>query len=316
MTRFLQRRFVPLGLAAAGIILSSSCAPGTPRLPGVPSSDLPVRLRIQVDGRVSAVSLEQYVLGAALSEVTPTGEADAAVQTIYEVQAVVARTYAVAHIGRHASEGFDLCDKTHCQLYQPGRIQTSKFAAAARRAVVATTGRILRHSGSPAETLFHSDCGGSTTTPPDAWGGSPLSYLPQRRDDVPEGTHRSWQFAASNQEWSTILGRDPRTDPGGALQNLVVTRTDSSGRAAEVEITGRQTRRVTGSVLRTVVSAVRGDRSVMSTRFAISRTPNGFRLEGTGFGHGVGLCQVGAIARARRGEPVSSILGHYYPGAK
>ena len=256
------------------------------------------------------------MLGAALSEVTPTGESASAVETIYEVQAVVARTYAVGHVGRHANEGFDLCDKTHCQLYQPGRIQTSTFATAARRAVVATTGRILRFNGRPAEALFHSDCGGSTTTPTDAWGGSQLSYLPQRRDDVPEGTHRSWQFAASNLEWTAILRRDPRTDPGGTLQNLAVTRTDSSGRAAEVEITGRQTRRVTGSVLRSVASAERGERSVMSTRFAISRTANGFRLEGTGFGHGVGLCQVGAIARARRGDPVGAILAHYYPGAK
>jgi stage II sporulation protein D len=54
----------------------------------------------------------------------------------------------------------------------------------------------------------------------------------------------------------------------------------------------------------------------MSTRFTIDRTPNGFRLNGTGFGHGVGLCQVGAIARARRGDSVAAILGHYYPGAK
>lgn len=316
MTRFPQRRFVPLVLVAAGLSLSSSCAPGPPRLPGTPSSDLPVRLRVQVDGHVRAVSLEQYVLGAALSEVTPTGEAEASVQTIYEVQAIVARTYAVGHIGRHQNEGFDLCDKTHCQLYQPGRIQTSRFAAAARRAVVSTTGRILRYGGRPAEALFHSDCGGSTTTPADAWGGSPLSYLLQRRDDLPEGTHRSWQFAASTPEWAAILRRDPRTDPGGPLVNLVVTRTDTSGRAAEVEIVGRQTRRVTGSVLRTVVLAERGERSLLSTRFGIRRTANGFRLEGTGFGHGVGLCQVGAIARARRGDAVGSILGHYYPGAR
>ena len=256
------------------------------------------------------------MLGAALSEVTPTGEADVSVETIYRVQAIVARTYAVAHIGRHASEGFDLCDKTHCQLYQPSRIQTSRFSPIARRAVVSTTGRILRYSGRPAEALFHSDCGGSTTTPVNAWGGASLPYLPQRRDDVPEGTHRTWQFAASSQEWTAILRRDPRTDPGGTLQNMAVTKTDDSGRAAEVEITGRQTRRVTGTALRTVVSAEKGDRSVMSTRFAVSRTPNGFRLDGTGFGHGVGMCQVGAIARARRGDSVSAILGHYYPGAK
>lgn len=316
MTCFPKRRLVPLGLVATGILLGGACAPAAPRLPGAAPSGLPVRLRVQAEGNVSAVSLEQYVLGAALSEVTPTGESDAAVTTIYELQAIVARTYAAAHLGRHASEGFDLCDKTHCQLYQPRRIQTSKFAPLARRAVVATSGRILRHNGRAADAPFHSDCGGRTTTPADAWGGSALPYLPERPDDLPEGTHRSWQFAAPSQEWTSILRRDPRTDPGGSLRSLTVTKTDGSGRAAEVEITGTQTRRVSGSVLRTVVTAQRGERSLMSTRFAVSRTPNGFRLEGTGFGHGVGLCQRGAIARARRGDSVASILGHYYPGAR
>ena len=298
------------------MVVAGACGPAAPRLPGAAPSGLPPRLRVQVQGSVSSVSLEQYVLGAALSEVTPTGESDAAVNTIYEVQAIIARTYAVAHLGRHLSEGFDLCDKTHCQLYQPGRIQTSRFAASARRAVVATTGHILRHSGRPAEALFHSDCGGRTTTPADAWGGSKLPYLPEQPDEMPDGTHRSWQFVASNHEWTTILRGDPRTDPGGPLRGLIVTRTDGSGRAAEVEITGSQIRRVTGSVLRSVVTGAKGDRSLMSTRFSVSSTPTGFRLAGSGFGHGVGLCQVGAIARARRGDSVTAILSHYYPGAR
>lgn len=316
MACFLKRRLASLGLAVTGFAVAAACATSTPRLPGAPPTNVPSRLRVQVAAQVTTVSLEQYVLGAALSEVTPTGASDRAVATIYEVQAILARTYAVAHMGRHASQGFDLCDQTHCQLYQPGRIQTSKFAALARRAVVATSGRILRHNDRAADAPFHSDCGGRTTTPVDAWGGSRFPYLPERADDLPEGTHRSWQFAAATHEWTAILRRDPRTDPGGPVQGLTVTKTDSSGRAAEVEIAGTRTRRVTGSLLRTVVTAGRGDRSVMSTRFAVRRTANGFRLDGTGFGHGVGLCQVGGIARARRGDSVAAILGHYYPGAR
>src|SRR5688572_19238262 len=316
MTCFPKRRLGLLRLVATGAVFAGACGPSAPRLPGGLPTDTPVRLRVQVAGHVSAISLEQYVLGSALSEVTPTGESDRAVATIYEVQAIIARTYAAAHRGRHSSEGFDLCDKTHCQLYQPGRVQTSRFTPIARRAVVATSGRILRFNGIAADAPYHSDCGGRTTTPADAWGGQARPYLPERPDDVPQGTHRSWQFAAPSQEWAAILRRDPRTDPGAVVRNLSVTKTDGSGRAVEVEITGTQTRRVTGSVLRTVVTAERGDRSLMSTRFAVSRTANGFRLEGTGFGHGVGLCQVGAIARARRGDTVAAILAHYYPGAR
>jgi len=315
MTSFLKHR-TRAPIAALALALASACATSTPRLPGAAPADVPTRMRVQVGGQVSAVSLEQYVLGAALSEVSPVGEAAPVVARVFEVQAIIARTYAAAHVGRHASEGFDLCDKTHCQLYQPARLQTSRFAAVARAAVVATTGRILRHNGRPADAPFHADCGGRTSTAADAWGGPALPYLPSRPDDVPEGTHRSWQFAESEAQVTAILRGDPRTDPGGAVRSLTVIRADPSGRAAQVEIVGRQTRLVTGSVFRAVVSANRGDRSVMSTRFVISRTPTGYRLDGTGFGHGVGLCQVGAIARARRGDSVEAILGHYYPGAR
>lgn len=316
MTRFPKRRPTLVGLTVWGAAIAAACTPAVPRLPGAPPTDIPARLRVQVEGRVSTVSLEQYVLGAALSEVTPVNESNAAAATIYEVQAVVARTYAVAHVGRHGTQGFDLCDTTHCQLYQPGRIQTSRFAAIARSAVVATTGRVRRFEGRPASTPFHSDCGGRTTTASSVWGGAGVSYLQERDDNLPNGTHRTWQFSATAHEWSAVLSRDPRTDAGGTLRNLLVSKTDSSGRAAEVEIVGARTRRVSGATLRAVVSAVRGDRSVLSTRFVVSRTDDGFRLDGTGFGHGVGLCQVGAMARARRGDSAAAILAHYFPGTR
>ena len=60
------------------------------------------------------------------------------------------------------AEGFDLCDGVHCQLYEPGRIRTSRFAAVARAAVERTAGMILAYSNRPAEVLFHADCGGHT----------------------------------------------------------------------------------------------------------------------------------------------------------
>lgn len=313
---FLKRRLIRLASLAIGLSAAAACAPAPPRLPESPIADAPARLRVQVAGRTVVLALEQYVLGAALSEVTPIGERDAVVATVYEVQAIIARTYATANIGRHQREGFDLCDKTHCQLYEPARVRTSKYATAARQAVVATTGRILRYKGRPAETMFHSDCGGHTTTPVDAWGGQALPYLAGGEDVLPPGTHRSWQFAASAQEWTAVLARDARTAPGGQVKSLRVTKVDRSGRAAEVEIIGTRTRLVSGSTFRAVVTADRGERSILSSRFTVSSQVGGFRIDGTGFGHGVGLCQVGAIARARRGDSVGAILGHYYPGAR
>ncbi len=262
------------------------------------------------------IPLEDYVLGASLSEVSPVGESAPVTARIFEVQAIIARTYAAAQVGRHKNEGFDVCDKTHCQLYEPSRLETSSFSAAARTAVARTAGRILRYNRRPAQALFHADCGGYTTTPGSAWGGPLLPYLPAAPDDLPERTHRAWRFAATEQEWVAILSRDPRTRTEGRLRDLRVAQRDASGRATTVDIVADRTRQVSGETLRAIVSADRGARSVMSTRFQIRQTPGGFQLDGTGFGHGVGLCQVGTMARARRGDSVDAILGHYYPGAR
>ena len=316
MPRFPKRavkRLVPLVLAG---LLAGACTPTPPRLPGSVTAGVPARLRVRVAGRVAAIPLEEYVLGVALSEVTPTGESAHVATRMYEVQAIIARTYAASHVGRHASEGFDVCDDTHCQAYQPARITTSSFAAPARDAVRRTAGRILRFGRQPAQTLFHADCGGHTTTPAVAWGGAAFAYLPASPDDVPGLSHRTWQFAGTASEWATLLSRDQRTNPGGPLRAMRVLQADVSGRAVLVEIAGPQIKRVAGETLRTVITAARGARSFMSSRFQITRTPEGFRADGTGFGHGVGLCQVGAIARARRGDSLQAILAHYYPGTR
>ncbi len=104
--------------------------------------------------------IDDYVLASVLAEVSPVEEPDAVVARIFEVQAIVARTYAVSQIGRHRAEGFDLCDTTHCQLYDPARVATSRFAAAARAAIARTRGHILVYGAHAADALFHADCGG------------------------------------------------------------------------------------------------------------------------------------------------------------
>ena len=316
MARSQNLRFIALALGTMAAALAGACAPGAARVPAGAPRDVPRSIRVQQAGQVRAIPLEEYVLGASLSEVTPAGESAAVAARVFEVQAIIARTYAAATPGRHRSEDFDLCDTTHCQLYEPGRLTTSSYAAVARAAVTRTAGRILRFNGRPAETLFHADCGGYTTTPRDAWGGPALPYLPAAPDDVPGRPHRAWHLVATDGEWADMLNRDPRTRMGGRLRDLRVVSRDSSGRATLIEIAGNRSVRASGATLRAVVSGVRGPRALLSTRFDISRTPAGFRLDGTGFGHGVGLCQLGSIARARRGDSAETILGHYYPGAR
>jgi stage II sporulation protein D len=307
---------LPIVIAVMTVITSgAACGPGRPMLPGTIGPQPSTSLRVSVSGRVVSVPVERYVLGAALSEITPTGETAATAARVYDVQAVIARSYALSHRGRHAAEGFDLCDTTHCQVYQPDRIRTSSFAAIAEGAVTRTRGQVLRVGQTIIDAVFHADCGGHTTTPVAAWNGTNHSYLPAREDQVPGLTHRRWVFEASTADWRTLLNGDTRTSVGTVFRSIEVTATGPGERVTALRLTGARERVVSGDVLRSVVTAARGARAVMSTRFTVERTPAGFVLVGSGFGHGVGLCQVGAIARARRGDSMAAILSHYYPGA-
>src|SRR5262245_3074570 len=133
-------RRLPVLLVLLLALVSACVAPATPEHVTVTA---PSTLRVRSGNRIVTVSLEEYVLGSALSEVSPVGEAPATVASVFELQAILARTWAVAHLGRHRDAGFDLCDTTHCQIYEPGRIATSRFTEAARQAVTRTSGIIL-----------------------------------------------------------------------------------------------------------------------------------------------------------------------------
>ncbi len=307
-------------VAAALIVLAAgACGTGRVTMPGaidVTGVTPSTTLRVRVAGRIERVALERYVAVTALSEITPTGETAATTARIYDVQTIIARTYAVSHMGRHAAEGFDLCDQTHCQLYQPDRLRTSSFGPAAEAATARTRGQVLHMDGTAIDALFHADCGGHTTTPGAAWNGTNHPYLAARADDVQGLTHRQWIFEASLADWRTVLNGDPRTSVGTVLTGLEVAATGPGDRVTSIQVAGERPRVISGDLLRTVVTAARGPRALMSTRFTIQRTAIGFRLSGSGFGHGVGLCQRGTMARARRGDSVGSILGHYYPGTR
>lgn len=308
------RASLAAGLLAAGLGLTVSCTP--PRMPAAPAALLPSRIRVRTAGRIESVPIERYVLGSALAEVTPIGQPPPVAERIFEVQAVLARTYAASHLGRHAAEGFDLCDTTHCELYDPKRGQTSRFAAVAREAVRRTAGLILTYHGQPARVLFDADCGGYTAAASAVWGGPAVPYLTALPDVVEGFTHRSWQMTVPADRLRAALNADAATAVGDRLSGLDVTTRTVSGRAAAVTLDGTRPRIVRGEDLRAAIDRVLGARAIESTRFTVTRVGTGYRFTGTGFGHGVGLCQAGAAARAGRGDSLEAILSAYFPGTR
>lgn len=253
---------------------------------------------------MEAVPLEKYV-----AAVLPA-EMGAAPPAALEAQAVAARSYALGRNERHADEGADLCDGTHCQVYGGENAST----AASRRATEATRGLVLVQNGRVIAAPFHAVCGGRTTRPAGVWDEEETPDLVPVNDDA--------CLSASGAAWSFRVARADVPALGAALgfpegRFFEVYGRNADGRVTMVRLAapGGRFRVVRGFDFRQAASALWGWASVRSTAFEMEESRFEYRLTGRGTGHGAGLCQAGAIERARRGETREEILGLYYKGA-
>ena len=295
---------------------ATALVPGLHLLPSVERDfDAEVRVRFGGPGSpVTAMSLEDYVHGAVHTEVSLGGLPPDAAARMAAVQAILARTYAVANRGRHAADGFDLCTTTHCQVFHMSPADDSGVERLVAEAVERTAGLVVVHEGHVVNAFFHADCGGATSSAETVWGGPAPPYL--------QGVHDPYCVTRQTQPWSVrleeaeaheALNRHPSTHVGDALHAIEVTERDAAGRATRVRIAGERTASVRGEVFRNVLTRSFGASAVRSTMLEIRNAGDAYVLSGTGFGHGVGVCQIGAMAQARAGHDPADILAHYYP---
>src|SRR4051794_32243932 len=132
-TRMVRRSDVRIAGVVAAAMVMGACvaAPGRTITPVPVPRVHALKVRVQVkEGAalvVREVALEDYVTAAALSEVHPDAADGDAAEKMFEVQTVLARSYARTNLGRHGKDGFDFCSTTHCQLYQPERLASSRW---------------------------------------------------------------------------------------------------------------------------------------------------------------------------------------------
>ena len=265
--------------------------------------------------KIQSLSLDDYVRGSVLAEANLRDPDKDTTKRVAQIQAILARTYALANLSRHGSEGFDLCSTTHCQVYRPSETWPAHLQRVADEAVNSTRGIVVTHSGIPINAVFHADCGGHTSDAETIWRGSAPPYLRGKRDTFCLGSRgQHWRFEVSTSALRRALNQHSRTRVGERLDTLVVTERDVAGRAARVMLRGEYTTIVRGEQLRATILPHFGPRSLRSTRFSVQYKEDLVVFEGQGFGHGVGLCQAGALARARAGQSPQDILKHYYPG--
>ena len=250
---------------------------------------------LATDGHVTLLPLEVYVARVLAGEGEPRA-ADAAQQAL----AIAIRTYALANLDRHGRDGYDLCDTTHCQVPRAA-------TPASRRATMATAGRILTWRGEAAEVFYSASCGGRSEEASQVWPEVAFPYLRSTPDDV----HKEdvpWMVDVSlgdvQQALATVGFQGER------LREVSIDERNPSGRVERLHLRGLRPDTISGSQFRLAVGATR----LRSTAFSIKRRGNRLELTGRGFGHGVGMCVIGAGRRATRGESVPSILAQYYPG--
>ncbi len=254
-----------------------------------------VRLGALSTGRVTELPLEVYVARVLAGEAEPRA-ADAA----YQALAIAVRTYVLANPARHARDGFDFCDTTHCQVPRAAY-------AATRRAAMATAGQILTFDGVPAELFYSASCGGHSESGSVMWPGSNYPYLLAAPDDVHDG-EEPWSLELTLREVQRALAR--AGFDGRPLRDVKVEARSASGRATRLSVPGLRPDVIGGDQFRAAVGYV----TLRSTAFSVRKRGSTLQFTGRGFGHGVGMCVIGAGRRAVRGEDARAILAQYYPG--
>ena len=240
---------------------------------------------------INLVDVEDYLLSVVPSEM-PSGWPLEALKA----QAVAARSYAVANMGKHAKDGYDLRATIDDQVYS-GIASESDYS---NQAVAETNGLVLKHQGKAITAFFHSTSGGSTEVSEKVWGKS-LPYLQCVPDFDDASPHFSWTKRVAVDDLERMLGPDV-----GRLLSLSVVTRSGSNRAQYLMAQGSNgTKVITGEMLRKSLK-------LPSTLFNVGCDSNNYIFAGRGYGHGLGMSQYGAKALAERGCNAAQILSYYY----
>jgi len=220
----------------------------------------------------------------------------------YKAQAVLSRTYALKHLGRHREEGFSLCDQVHCQAYHNMLIFTEDI----EKAVVATEGEFILDTVSRrlVDGYFHANCGGQTSRSDYVWNKN-IPYLQPFKDTFCVHTRQAtWEKKIPKTEWRNFL-----------VNNYFYPIEDSiyAAKIYDFEQIDRKAFYISPH-LGIPLRDLRYHFKLKSTLFSCYPEGQYVILKGRGFGHGIGLCQEGAMNMADYGISYRDILSFYFEG--
>lgn len=297
---------------------------------------------------VDRVGLEEYLRSVISSEMSAASPAES-----LRAHAVVSRSWLLSQVlnrdkpasaaafvdtdteyirwfDRDEHERYDVCADDHCQRYQGiGRISDPAVDAA----IAATRGTVLTAGGGIVDARYSKCCGGTTEAFENVWEPVPRPSLTSVRDPFCDTDDRAllatalnpydrntpdfyrWRVVCTQSELSALV--EQKTGFGlGTIEALIPLERGASGRIIRLKIVGSRRTLVIGKEL--VIRRALSPSHLYSSAFTVETGTRGgektFTLHGAGWGHGVGLCQIGAAVMGSRGYSHREILAHYYPG--
>ncbi|MDI1354556.1 MAG: SpoIID/LytB domain-containing protein [bacterium] len=243
---------------------------------------------------INEIELDNYIAG-----VTEAEAGSRSALEFYKVQAILARTFALAHINKHVSEGFSLCDQVHCQAYfgRPRDLSIYKAIAETKGLVVVDENLNL------IVAAFHSNSGGETCNSEDVWG-SKTSYL----RSVPD----SFSLKMPNARWERRMLADDWLSYLKLKHNYPSDEKEAKEAAMNFTQDSRKVY-LECNTSKVPLKNVRLDLQLKSTFFNISPIgSDSIIFRGKGYGHGLGMCQEGAMRMVKLGYKYPEILNFYY----
>lgn len=332
-------------VAGPGLVVTSPGGWVSPQLEAISLAAMDPRAPLWVNGKayrgvgevlrdrtgltiVNRLGMESYLLGVVSAEM---GHRSSVEHAALRAQAVVSRTYALKNLRRWRAAGFDLYGTVADQAYGGVAAETAE----GRAAVAETRGLVLTYDGALVEAFYFSTCGGRTAEGYEVFRGAVRPYLRSVADVNESGSaycsispRYRWREEWSGEALRATLQRNLPPVPGTLSPSIVtvtdlrVTRRSPSGRVEQVSVgLGATEVKVDGHTRIRQLLRLPNGQLLRSTAFSLTTTGAGREvtrlvIDGAGAGHGVGLCQWGAVGRARAGQGYQQILAAYYPGTR
>lgn len=256
-----------------------------------------IHLKIEY-GRIlilNEINNEQYIAGVVEAESGINAQPE-----FYKTQALLCRTYMYSHVNRHETEGFNLCDEVHCQAYKG----CTPFTGYILKSTIKTAGKaIVDETNNPITAAFHANCGGETESAMNIWL-KPENYLvPVKDPHCQHMPNSNWEVKIPLHDWKKYLNNHNVKTQGLPVSTFEIK---NKNRLNYYRINK-------DSIL---TKQIRADWNLKSSYFQINVKNNTVHIKGQGYGHGVGLCQDGAMNMAKKGSTYTDIINFYFKNVK